>query len=302
MGDHWRRRWGKAIFSALLSTIILLSSSFPVVSPFSSFLLLRCFFFSFPVLICPLHAIQGVIVVAAIVFVVFRMTQRRFSSLDSSADELRWPELAEDGLVSGNTSTLKPLDTHRTGGAGIGDDGEGSQWGGDMGTGSIYGGDGAGHGRNPSQGTLLGYGAMQHARQASYEQLAMADGGGAFAQQHYDPFAGQGYPSAGGYGMAYPPPPSHHNSPSMDGSGEGPFGADQGRRSYPNSFTSSGDGPRGAPGAGGAYRVASPPVGARADDPFVLPGMAFGGEDEKREDEKYEGGVKEMEEKRQGPL
>jgi hypothetical protein len=288
MGDHWRRRWGKAEFSLSFT-------------PFPSFLLFRRFSFS-------LVAIQGVIVVAAIVFVVFRMTQRRFSSLDNDADAsaIRWPELAEDGLVSGNTSTLKPLDTHRTGGAGIGDDGEESQWGGDMGTGSIYGGDGAGHGRNPSQGTLLGYGAMQHARQASYEQLAMADGGGAFAQQHYDPFAGQGYPSgAGGYGMAYPPPPSHHNSPSMDGSGEGPFGADQGRRSYPNSFTSAsggGEGPRGAPGAGGAYRVASPPVGARADDPFVLPGLAFGGEDEKREEEKHEGGMKEMEEKRQGPL
>jgi hypothetical protein len=238
------------------------------------------------------------------------MTQRRFSSLDNDDLAIKWPELQQDGLVSGNLSSLKPLDTHRTGGAGIGDDGEGSQWGGDMGGGSVYGG-GGDHHRNPSQGTLLGYGAMEHARTASYEHLAMVDGAGAYGQQqqHYDPFSGQGYPSGAGVGgnMVYPPPsfypPSHHNSPSMDSNGNAPFDSNQQRQSYPSSFTSSGEGggavPRGAPGAGGAYRVASPPVGSRAESPFVIPAMGFEGGEPEKHDEKHDD---EKEEKRDGPL
>lgn len=180
-----------------------------------------------------------------------------------------------------------------------------------MGAVSIYGD----HRRNPSQGTLLGYGAMQQGREASYEHLAMQDGGGQYAQQHYDPFAGQGYPgpAAGGNGMVYPPPSfypfshnsQHHPSPSVDSSGEGPFGPNAGQRhSYANSFGSSAEAhgagaavPRGAPGAGGAYRVASPPIGERADSPFRVTSSVDEEKDEKGDEEKWE-----HREHQQGPL
>ncbi|GAA6016760.1 hypothetical protein JCM10207_003243 [Rhodosporidiobolus poonsookiae] len=186
--------------------------------------------------------VGGVIVVGALVFVVYRMTQRRFSSIDDEPYEIKWPELQADGQnVSTNTSTLRPLDTHRTGGAGVGDDDASTYGGGDMGAGSIYGaGAGAGaHGRAGSQSTLLGMGAMTHSRQASYERLAMADSGGYPSMGgpggHYDPFLGpaayppmQGPPSGG---IVYPPPhylagagaegyhpamsaDSHHSAPS----------------------------------------------------------------------------------------
>ncbi|GAA6033265.1 hypothetical protein JCM8097_003024 [Rhodosporidiobolus ruineniae] len=236
--------------------------------------------------------VGGVVVVAAIVFVVYRMTQRRFSSLDDE-DAIVWPELQQDGgLISANTSTLKPLETRARDGHGVGDDGDGaSEWGGggagDLGAGSIYGAGAAGHKRRESQGTLLGYNANQHSRQASYEALAMADSGGygaAGAGQHYDPFLGpaaypplhaaggivypptppqQGYlpPGAGAYGS----PGSHRSSPSVDSHGvsRGPSAGDA---SYSSHYP---------PPPSSPPRLGSPELGARTEQPFRVPSPEF---------------------------
>ncbi|GAA6063731.1 hypothetical protein JCM10212_001632 [Sporobolomyces blumeae] len=176
--------------------------------------------------------VGGVIVVAALAFVVYRCTQRRFGDLDDDA-AIRWPELQPDGqTVSTNTSTLKPLDTHRTGGAGIGDDGD--EW--DDSEPFMGGGAGAGMGdRRQSSGTLL---SMSQNREASYEQLAMVDQGGYASQQphgHYDPFLGAS-------SAPYPPPQNLYPPTAHYGSAGIGTGA-----------------PMGAPGAQGALREGSPP-------------------------------------------
>ncbi|GAA5995046.1 hypothetical protein JCM5350_004223 [Sporobolomyces pararoseus] len=192
--------------------------------------------------------VGGIVVILAGAFLIYRMTQRRFSNLDDNIDEIRWPELSPDSqTVSTNTSTLRPLDTHRTGGAGIGDDGD--DWDSSepfMAPGGAGGG--AGGDRRFSSGTLLSM--SQNAHDASYEQLAMVDQGGYPSQQsqgHYDPFLG---PSSAPYPPpqnVYPPSP-YNSSPSLNGS--------------PNLMGSSSDlrtVPMGAPGAGGAIREGSPP-------------------------------------------
>ncbi|GAA5950162.1 hypothetical protein JCM3765_004221 [Sporobolomyces pararoseus] len=189
--------------------------------------------------------VGGIVVILAGAFLIYRMTQRRFSNLDDNIDEIKWPELQSDaGILSTNTSTLRPLDTHRTGGAGIGDDGD--DWDSSepfVATGGAGGGD-----RRYSSGTLLSM--SQNAHDASYEQLAMVDQGGYPSQQsqgHYDPFLG---PSSAPYPPpqnVYPPSP-YNSSPSLNGS--------------PNLMGSSSDlrtVPLGAPGAGGAIREGSPP-------------------------------------------
>lgn len=69
---------------------------------------------------------QGVIVFAGVLFVIWRFTQRRFSDLDDGGDDIKWPELQPDGqTTAANTSTLNPMGTRRTGGAGIEMDGDG---------------------------------------------------------------------------------------------------------------------------------------------------------------------------------
>jgi len=55
----------------------------------------------------------GVVALAAIVFIAYKCSQRRFSSLDDDDANIKWPELQRDG------ETLNPSATHRTGGAGI---------------------------------------------------------------------------------------------------------------------------------------------------------------------------------------
>lgn len=78
---------------------------------------------------------QGVIVLVAIIFVVYRCSSRRFSSLDDEGDAIRWPELNPDGqTISAQASTLNPLGTRRTGRAGVEmSEIDGSEWGGDRG-------------------------------------------------------------------------------------------------------------------------------------------------------------------------
>lgn len=193
---------------------------------------------------------QGIVAVLAGAYVIYRMTQRRFSNLDENLDEIKWPELQPDGqTVSTNTSTLKPLDTHRTGGAGIGDDGDEWDTSEPFMANNNQGGD-----RRYSSGTLLSMSQGNH--DASYEQLAMIDQGGYASQGHqghYDPFLGSS-------SAPYPPPqnvypPSQYSSPSVNGS--------------PNLGGSTGFGgaePRGAPGAGGALREGSPGL---PQDPFA---------------------------------
>ncbi|TNY18213.1 hypothetical protein DMC30DRAFT_69406 [Rhodotorula diobovata] len=61
--------------------------------------------------------IGGVALLAAALYVGFRLTQRRFSNLDSGGDDIRWPELQPDGPNS--LATLNPQGTRRTGGAGF---------------------------------------------------------------------------------------------------------------------------------------------------------------------------------------
>ncbi|GAA5837253.1 hypothetical protein JCM11251_004946 [Rhodosporidiobolus azoricus] len=265
--------------------------------------------------------VGGVVVVALGVFVVYRMTQRRFSSLDNDdLEEIKWPELQADGqILSTNTSTLRPLDTHRTGGAGVGDDGA-SEYGGanggrDMGASGVYGA--VGLNRHQSQSALLDGGAlgMTHSRQASYEQLAMADSGGAYGPNsgagHYDPFLGPAaYPPLQGQGMVYPPPQylagashsAHERSPSLgsqpaaDAYGSSPQHAQGylsrnptlGSMMSASAYSHHGSGggevggvePRGAPGAGGAMaRVGSPPLGSRSEGAFRVPSPNFGTEE-----------------------
>lgn len=60
---------------------------------------------------------QGIAVLAALLYVGYRLTQRRFSNLDADGDDIRWPELQPDG--GGNLATLNPQGTRRTGGAGF---------------------------------------------------------------------------------------------------------------------------------------------------------------------------------------
>ncbi|GAA5821635.1 hypothetical protein JCM11251_000945 [Rhodosporidiobolus azoricus] len=64
--------------------------------------------------------IGGVVLLAGLLLVIWRMTQRRFSDLDNGHDEIKWPELQPDGqTVSPGLTTLNPQGTRRTGGAGF---------------------------------------------------------------------------------------------------------------------------------------------------------------------------------------
>ena len=226
--------------------------------------------------------VGGVAVVTALVFLIYRMTQRRFSSLDGDdIDDIKWPDLLPDGQeISSTTSTLKPLNTHRTNGAGVGDDGmtEYGGGGGDIGFGGGPGGGGNGDGlggggvyaplvvdgRRSSSATLLSQKTYHdpyapatsyadHSRQASYEHLAMADGGADAYARGYDPFVGRSGPLSMSppqqqqQGMVYPPSPPQYQLHQQQ----------QQQQHFPAGTPAAI--PRGAPGAAGAARIASPP-------------------------------------------
>ncbi|GAA6053622.1 hypothetical protein JCM3770_001562 [Rhodotorula araucariae] len=236
--------------------------------------------------------VGGVVVVAALVFVAYRMTQRRFSSIDDDDVEFKWPELQPDGqTISTNTSTLKPLETHRSGAHGVGDDGD---------HGSEYGGASAGDVRaagalyvaadrqDPRGGYADPY--ASNSREASYEALAMADGGAAAYAQGYDPYPGgpihatASAPHGLAAGLVYPPsPPQYRSSPSAGISPYAPQGA-FGAAPYPDEnahavLDGGAAAPMGAPGAGGAAsaRSTAAAVGlphiARSESPFQVPGL-----------------------------
>ncbi|KAK4705470.1 hypothetical protein P7C70_g722, partial [Phenoliferia sp. Uapishka_3] len=75
--------------------------------------------------------IGGIVFIIALVFILWKCSQRRFSSLDNDDDNIKWPELQAAGQeFSAQASTLNPLGTRRTGGAGV-EMGEGSELGDD---------------------------------------------------------------------------------------------------------------------------------------------------------------------------
>jgi len=222
-------------------------------------------------------------------------------------DEFKWPDLQPDGqLLSTNTSTLKPQETHARGTHGIGDDGEfGSEYGGYGGdvagdvraSGALYApaGDGAGawDARRHSAGGLSafggggGYGSDPYgsaSHEASREALAIMDGGSAAFARGYDPYPGGPIhsPQPLGAAMGYPPSPPQYrsagSSPYHVQEGFGPFGDEH----LGASGGSSVSGPQGAPGAAGAVRAQSPLgageqpylAAARSESPFDVPGLS----------------------------
>ncbi|GAA6032991.1 hypothetical protein JCM8097_000087 [Rhodosporidiobolus ruineniae] len=158
--------------------------------------------------------IGGVVVLVGIILVVWRCTQRRFSDLDYTKDELRWPELNHDGqTVDPGLSTLNPQGTRRTGGAGFAmekdrdDDEVGSEWGDSpkVGGGAAVVGVGM-HGGNGSE---------YFEERAPYEvAYAGQPGMGGQRGSYYDPYLGNAPPPAGqeaylGPSAApYPAPPN----------------------------------------------------------------------------------------------
>lgn len=192
-------------------------------------------------------------------------------------EEFKWPDLQPDGqTISTATSTLKPLETHRTMGThGVGDDGDdglstyrssASGPAGDVrAAGALYAPAGTHDPSHPGGGSYAD--PYAHSRQASAEQLAMIDGGAAAYATGYDPFPGgpigHALPPGAAGGMVYPPTPPQYRSPSAS-----PYAQQQSTFTPPMGYYndsqehldvhSSAAGPRGAPGAGGAARALSP--------------------------------------------
>lgn len=79
----------------------------------------------------------GAVALIGILFIAYRLSQRRFSNLDHAGgqDEIKWPQLQMEGqMVAAGASTLRPMGTRRTGGAGVGDDEDDrSEWHSDQG-------------------------------------------------------------------------------------------------------------------------------------------------------------------------
>ncbi|KAH9824393.1 hypothetical protein DFH28DRAFT_879439 [Melampsora americana] len=65
--------------------------------------------------------VGGLAALAAVIFIVFRCTQRRFSELDDEDVAIKWPELVNR---ADDASTLNPLAARQAAGHGIGDDGD----------------------------------------------------------------------------------------------------------------------------------------------------------------------------------
>ncbi|BGP50798.1 hypothetical protein JCM10450v2_006724 [Rhodotorula kratochvilovae] len=257
--------------------------------------------------------VGGVVVVAALVFIAYRMTQKRFSSIDDDDVEFKWPELQPDGqTISTNTSTLKPLETHRSGAHGIGDDGDAlSSYGGPAGdvraAGALYAPADA---RDPHAHGGYADPYASHSRQASYEALAMADGGAAAYARGYDPYPGgpihapvsAPYGYAGAQGVVYPPsPPQYRSSAGSAGSSpyapQGAFGVPHHQSEEEGHLVPAAGAPRpmGAPGAGGAAVGALPRI-ERSESPFEVPGLGA------RSSELHGDDEKEDKEARRGPL
>ncbi|KAM0791752.1 hypothetical protein ACM66B_004019 [Microbotryomycetes sp. NB124-2] len=149
----------------------------------------------------------GVVLLVAIVFVVYRLTQRRFSNLDEAEGDIKWPELLPGGQeVSNSTSTINPLGTRRTNGAGIGDDGD-SEFGDDL-KGAGFGGGAA---------TALGPGSF---RPSASQEYLVSQGPGAMVDPYHrrnesadSSLQQHAYPPAPAFAMySGSPAPSYHSS------------------------------------------------------------------------------------------
>ncbi|KAL8278786.1 hypothetical protein RQP46_008855 [Phenoliferia psychrophenolica] len=119
--------------------------------------------------------VGGVALFAGLLFVIWRFTQRRFSDIDDGADDIKWPELQPDGqTAAAGTSTLNPMGTRRTGGAGIEMDGDVSM--------GEYDAE-----MNGGAGSM--YYSQEHAT-GSYEQVGVYGNQNAPGGAYYDPYLG----------------------------------------------------------------------------------------------------------------
>lgn len=109
----------------------------------------------------------GVVALAAIIFIAWKLSQRRFSAIDDEPD-IRWPELQQDA------ASLNPAGTHQTGGAGfeMGERRASDEW--------------------DARGPFLGAGTDDgRGSPAMYSSVALAEGGGyADGRPSYDPYLG----------------------------------------------------------------------------------------------------------------
>ncbi|GAA5946272.1 hypothetical protein JCM3765_000179 [Sporobolomyces pararoseus] len=125
--------------------------------------------------------VGGVAILIGAILILWRCTQRRFDNLDGNMDEIKWPELQQDGLVSAGLSTLNPAATRRTGRAGIEmEKDDGSEWGED----------------SPRLGSRPDANDSQY-----FDQVPYAGHGSQRGSYYDDPYLAQG-------ATPYPPPPS----------------------------------------------------------------------------------------------
>ncbi|GAA5847221.1 hypothetical protein JCM9279_006141 [Rhodotorula babjevae] len=165
--------------------------------------------------------VGGIAALAALLYVGYRLTQRRFSNLDADGDDIRWPELQPDG--GANLATLNPQGTRRTGGAGFAmekdddesddDDGDeldrkgagaaGGEWAAGEGSPRVGAGVGAGAGGHYGMGHNGSEAAFLEGQggHSSYEQYEGAYGLPPHSPQHgarssyYDPYLPQAHSS-----------------------------------------------------------------------------------------------------------
>ncbi|GAA5928331.1 hypothetical protein JCM3775_000578 [Rhodotorula graminis] len=220
--------------------------------------------------------VGGIAVLAALLYVGYRLTQRRFSNLDADGDDIRWPELQPDG--GANLATLNPQGTRRTGGAGFAmekdhdddDDDEFDDEGEDeldrKGAGAT-GGEWAAAEGSPRVGAGVGAGAAGHyglGHNAS--EAAFFEGqGGLGPYEQYEGAYGQPHsPQQGARASYYDPylPHAHSSDPALvplshaAGAGAGPYGAPV---TYPPTFAHYGAQPAGRSTESlGQYRATSP--------------------------------------------
>lgn len=213
--------------------------------------------------------VGGVVLVSALVFLAYRLTRRRFASLDDGdeMDEIKWPDLLPDGQeISAATTTLMPLQTHRTGGAGVGDDDDQDGGGMRYSDGDLSGlrGSGEGFAFGPA-GPGAAYAPLSNPHRTSSSSTAnlLSHAPNASPPTQYpDPYASYTYGGGGGGPDTHSRSASREQLAMIDGGaaafarGYDPYFAPaaqaQGMVHPPSSPPLGGPGPRGAPGAGGA--------------------------------------------------
>ncbi|GAA5895820.1 hypothetical protein JCM8208_005096 [Rhodotorula glutinis] len=172
--------------------------------------------------------VGGIALLAALLYVGYRLTQRRFSNLDADGDDIRWPELQPDG--GANLATLNPQGTRRTGGAGFAmekdrddDDDEFDDEGDDeldrKGAGAT-GGEWAAAEGSPRVGAGVGAGAGGHyglGHNASEAAFFKGQGGHSPYEQYEGAYGQVQSPQQGARGSYYDPylPHAHSSDPAL---------------------------------------------------------------------------------------